>query len=120
MAALRAPAESDSPAEAPRPGPKTTPRICSNCTASAWARWAARNRSSHHPVVGVGDQMSQKRPLVVGLMAVLALPLALAQQKPAAPPAPAARDFSKEAYTVERRDVRLAFEDDGTGSRQVS
>jgi len=64
--------------------------------------------------------MSQKRPLVFGLMAVLAVSLALAQQKPAAPPALTARDFSKEAYTIERRDVRIAFEDDGTGSRQVS
>jgi tetratricopeptide (TPR) repeat protein/transglutaminase-like putative cysteine protease len=64
--------------------------------------------------------MSQKRPLVVGLTAVLALPLAFAQQKPAAPPALAARDFSKEAYTIERSDVRIAFENDGTGSRQVS
>src|ERR1051326_6520899 len=64
--------------------------------------------------------MSQKRPLVVGLTAVLALPLAFAQQKAAAPPALAARDFSKEAYTIERSDVRIAFENDGTGSRQVS
>src|SRR5579859_7963419 len=120
MAAPPAAAESDSPAEAPRPSPKTMLRICSNCTASAWARWRARNRNSNDPVVGVGDRMSQKRPLVFGLMAVLAVSLALAQQKPAAPPALTARDFSKEAYTIERRDVRIAFEDDGTGSRQVS
>lgn len=59
--------------------------------------------------------MFQTRPLVLGLI-VFALPLALAQEKPA----PGPRDFSKEAYTIDRSNVRIAFEDDGTGSRQVS
>jgi len=60
--------------------------------------------------------MSQKRPLLVLLlMAVPFLP-AVGQQKLT----PVPRDFSKEAYTVERSDVRIAFENDGTGSREVT
>lgn len=53
-------------------------------------------------------------------MAVLALPLALAQQKPQENPSPAPHDFSKEAYVFERWYTRVTHETDGTGSRERS
>ena len=60
--------------------------------------------------------MSQTKLLVILWAAVLTLLPATAQQKLASVP----RDFSKEAYTVESRDVRIVAENDGTGSREVT
>src|SRR5579859_2244035 len=60
------------------------------------------------------------KPLVISWIAVLALAPALAQQKPPEKGDGAPADFSKEAYTIERSDVRIAAENDGTGAREIT
>lgn len=60
------------------------------------------------------------KPLVISWIAVLALASSLAQQKPPEKAAGAPADFSKEAYTIERSDVRIAAENDGTGAREIT
>jgi len=64
--------------------------------------------------------MSQARVYLILLFAAIALSTALAQQKPAENSSTVARDFSKEAYTIERASTRVVFESDGTGTREVA
>lgn len=58
--------------------------------------------------------------LVLLLLAGVVLPSAPAQQKAVEKPAPAAPDFSKEAYVIERLYTRINEESDGTGTREMT
>jgi tetratricopeptide (TPR) repeat protein/transglutaminase-like putative cysteine protease len=67
--------------------------------------------------------MSSKTPLVVLFLAWIALPSVLAQvnasEKPAASSSPSS-DYSKEAYVIDKLHTRIAVEDDGTDTREVT
>ena len=62
--------------------------------------------------------MSSKTLSAALLFAWIAISMAFAQTKPDEKPASPAPDFSKEAYVIEKLNARIAFEEDGGGTRE--
>ena len=64
--------------------------------------------------------MSSKTGLAVLLFAAIPLSSLPAQVKDGGKPAPAAQDFSKEAYVIEKLNTRIVAEDDGSDTRELT
>jgi len=64
--------------------------------------------------------MSSKTPLVVLFLAGIALHPILGQQKVAEKPTPAAQDYSREAFVIEKHHTRIVAEDDGSNTRETT
>jgi tetratricopeptide (TPR) repeat protein/transglutaminase-like putative cysteine protease len=62
--------------------------------------------------------MSSKTALAVLLFAAIPLSSLPAQVKDGGKPAPAAQDFSKEAYVIEKLNTRIVAEEDGSDTRE--
>src|SRR3981081_4472698 len=73
-------------------------------------------------VVRCANTKPELRPFKLGTVVTLLLSglSVLAQMQTAEKPSPAAPDFSKEAYVIERLTTKVTAENDGTGTRSLS